>query len=97
MINFTKRFTSLLLAIILILSCAVVFAGCGEEKSNIPEDLEAYDYDKDGNPTGYYKNEYDDAGNCTKNATYDSKGNLLGYTVNEFDEKGNKTKVLYYG
>ena len=96
MFNFTKKITSLLLAIILILSCAVVFVGCGEEENTVPEGLEAYDYDNDGNPTGYFKNEYDDAGNCTTNATYDSKGNLLGYTVNEFDENGNKTKVLYY-
>ena len=47
-IGYTKRITSILLAILMVLSCAVVFGGC-KDKKDIPEDLNVYSYDNSGN------------------------------------------------
>ena len=82
-VSYLKRVTSILLAVLVVLSCAVVFGGCKEEKKNVPEDLEVYSYDNSGNPTGYYKNEYDENNNCVKNANYNSEGELLAHQVTE--------------
>ena len=92
--TFAKRITSILLALILVLSTAVVFVGC--KKDGIPDDLIPYNVDANGNPTSYYKNEYDKDGNLIKEQTYNSEGELISYNTNEFDDRGNKTVSVFY-
>ncbi len=105
-----KRIISLLL-ILLTAVFVLSLTGCGnDDKSgdpaqsktsvtssvSIPDDLTPYGTNADGNPTGYFKNEYDSSKRLTRNYTYDSLGRLQGSTGYEYDENGNEKRNIMY-
>lgn len=98
----TKRITAVILAVLLILSVSAFLSACGNQtsESGAPKEdvknLQVYGYDDQGNPTSYYKNQYDDAGNLVMNSNYNSKGELLGSTKYEYNSKGQETKFVVY-
>ena len=86
-----KRVFALVLAAMMILT-AMALTGCGDKDKKENASVEAPEgavanTNSDGVTTSFYKNEYDDKGNLTRNYDYNSKGELLGSTAYEYSRK----------
>ena len=96
-----KRIISLLLAVMLILSVAMM-TGCkksekkAESAASVPEGATPIATTAEGNATGYTKFDKDEKDRVVRNYTYDSLGKLQGSIGYEYDDKDNVAKEIHY-